>query len=176
MGTSLKNLSYILKNYLYCFVFEVREGVELSVKEMKAAIFGVYENIAKKDAEKMLPFFAEDATLIFPGVKLDGHEGVRRWVKWLDAQFQKVALRGVTLTIEGSRAVHEFVLEGTTPEGLTASFDSVAVYEFRDGKITQFRCYFDVLTIAKQIAKGFLVKRAVKSLIDQYEKGLREVK
>ncbi|MBS7643244.1 nuclear transport factor 2 family protein [Candidatus Bathyarchaeota archaeon] len=148
----------------------------MSVKEMMAAIFGVHENIAKKDVEKMLPFFAEDATLIFPGVKLDGHEGVRRWVKWLDAQFPKVAFRGVTLTIEGRRAVHEFVLDGTTPEGLTASFDCVAVYEFRNGKITQFRCYFDVLTIAKQIAKGFFAKRAVKSMIDQYEKGLREIK
>jgi len=145
----------------------------MSVTEMKASIRSVHENIMKNDVEKLLPLFAEDVTLISPGVTLKGHDGVRRWMKWLYFDFPKLTLKETSLIIEENKAAHEYVLEGTTPEGQTVSFDGVAIYEFKDGKILTCRIYYDVLTIAKQVVKGFIAKRAVKSMVDQYEKGLR---
>lgn len=145
----------------------------VKVEEMKVAIRSVHESVMKKDVEKLLSLFTEDVILMCPGVTLKGLEGAKRFMKWWGAQFQKFTTETTSLTIEGERAAHEYVLEGTTPEGLTVRFDGVAIYEFKDGKILRIRNYFDVLTVAKQVVKGFIAKRAVKSVIDRYEKGLR---
>jgi len=47
------------------------------------------------------------------------------------------------------------------------------VYEFSDEKIQHLRTVFDRLSFAKQVATGWLAQKAVNSIIDAMEKGLR---
>ena len=138
---------------------------------MKAAVRGVHEAIMKNDVEKLASFFEDDASVTDPVGTMKGREGVRRWMKWISGKFPKVALRETRLIVEGNVAAHEYALEGTTPDKMTVSSPGVAVYEFKDGKIQHVRNFYDQLGIAKQLAKGVLAKKAVKSIEDQFKKG-----
>jgi len=48
----------------------------------------------------------------------------------------------------------------------------MCAYEFTDDKIQEVRTVYDRLLIAKQVAKGWLAKRLVNSIVKQAEKGL----
>ena len=143
----------------------------MSVEEMKSAVRGVHEAIMKNDVEKFASFLTDDATVTDPVGTLKGREGAKRWVKWISGNFPKVVLKETRLIVEGNVAAHEYTMEGTTPEKVTVSFPGVVMYEFKDGKISNVRNFYDELTIAKKLARGMLAKKAVKSIEDQFKKG-----
>jgi len=146
----------------------------MSKEEMKRVIYGAQEAIMKNDAGKLASIFTEDSTAAFPmEIAFKGPESAKTYLNWIYSEFTKLTLKETGLVIEGNRAAYEYVLEGTTPEGLAVSIPGVAIYEFKDGKVRSTRSYYDVLSMAKQAAKGWLAERAIRSIEKQYKKGLR---
>ncbi|MGQ9543195.1 MAG: nuclear transport factor 2 family protein [Candidatus Bathyarchaeia archaeon] len=145
----------------------------MSVEDVKAAVRGVHDAIMSNDVERFISFFAEDATLTDAAGILKGPDGLRLWMKWLYSNFSRMILKDKRLIAEGDSAAHEYLLEGATPEGSTVSFSGVAIYEFKDGKIQHIRNFYDVLGIAGQVAKGWMARRAVNSIEEQFKRGLR---
>jgi len=146
----------------------------MSEKKIESLIRSFEEAVAKRDAEKMLSFFAEDVVWVCPHGTFKGkEEELKRLLTW-DVQIipnVKIRNAGLGIMVKGNKAVHEHVFEGIY-EGTKFELLTISVYEFSDEKIQQFRFYEDRLSLAKQLAKGWLQKKIINAVVNRMEKGL----
>jgi len=129
--------------------------------------------IVERDVEKALSFFAEDATYVTPEGTFKGKEELRRYLTWViqDIPDLTVIDTGIGIIVKGNKAVYEHTLAGTI-NGVKCRWLSICTYEFRNDKIQRLRSVYDRMSIGKQVAQGWLAKRAVNSFIKRAEEGL----
>ena len=127
----------------------------------------------KKDLEESLSFFTEDADWVNPDGVFKGKEEIKSYLKWVFEIIpdHKIIESGVKIIAEEDRAVYEHILEGSY-EGMKYQILGLCIYEFKEDKIKHVRAVYDRLSLAKQVAKGQIVKTAVNSIINRMEKGL----
>jgi uncharacterized protein (TIGR02246 family) len=128
----------------------------------------------KKDLEKTLSFFAEDADLVNPNGVFKGKEEIKNYFKWVFEinPDQKIIESGVKIIAEEDKAVYEHILEGSF-EGMKYQILALCIYEFKKDKFQHLRSAYDRLSMAKQLAKGPIAKTAVNTIINRMEKGLK---
>ena len=128
----------------------------------------------KKDLEKSLSFFAEDADCINPNGVFKGKEEIKNYFKWAFEinPDQKIIESGVKIIAEEDKAVYEHILEGSV-EGMKYQILALCIYESKGSKFQHLRTTFDRLSMAKQLAKGPIAKTAVNTIISRMEKGLK---
>ena len=127
----------------------------------------------KKDLEKTLSFFAEDADFINPNGEFKGREKIKNYFKWVFEinSDQKIIESGIKIIAEEDKAVYEHILEGIV-EGMKYQILALCIYESKGDKFQHVRSTYDRLSMAKQLAKGPVAKTAVNSIINRMEKGL----
>jgi len=132
------------------------------------------EALVKRDVEKGLSFFTEDATYVTPHGTFKGKEELKRLLTWMTQSIPDLTLTdaGIGIMVQGNKAVYEHVLEATF-EGRKWKALALCAYEFSGEKIQHLRTVFDRLSIAKQVVKGWFAERAVSSIVKGMEKGLR---
>ena len=140
-------------------------------------IAGIMRNLIKSletgDVEKTLSLFAEDGVWVNPNGTFKGKEELRRYLT-NSAQSMRdmtVTETGNKIIVQGNKAFYEHII-AVTIEGKRAEGLAMCAYEFTDDKIQEVRTVYDRLLIAKQVAKGWLAKRLVNSIVKQAEKGL----
>lgn len=145
----------------------------MSKEKIESLIRDRAEAVVKKDVEKALSFFAEDATLVTPEGTFKGKEEIKRYYAWVFQSEPELTATdtGIGIMVQGNKAVHEHIYESTT-EGMKWQTPGTCVYEFSDEKIQHLRVLYDRLSIAKQVARGWLAKRVVNSIVKRAEKGL----
>ena len=128
----------------------------------------------KKDLEKSLSFFAEDADWVNPNGKFKGKEEIKNYFKWVFEinPDQKIIESGVKIIAEEDKAVYEHILEGSF-EGMKYQILALCIYESKGSKFQHLRSIYDRLSMAKQLAKGPIAKTAVNTIINRMEKGLK---
>jgi uncharacterized protein (TIGR02246 family) len=128
----------------------------------------------KKDLEKTLSFFAEDADWVNPNGEFKGKEEIKNYFKWVFEvnTDQKIIESGVKIIAEEDKAVYEHILEGSF-EGMKYQILALCIYEFKKDKFQHLRNTYDRLSMAKQLAKGPIAKTAVNTIIKRMEKGLK---
>jgi len=128
----------------------------------------------KKDLEKTLSFFAEDADFINPNGEFKGKEKIKDYFKWVFEinSDQKIIESGVNIIAEEDKAVYEHILEGSV-EGMKYQILALCIYESKGDKFQHIRSTYDRMSMAKQLAKGPIAKTAVNSIISRMEKGLK---
>jgi uncharacterized protein (TIGR02246 family) len=128
----------------------------------------------KKDLEKTLSVFAEDADWVNPNGEFKGKEEIKKYFKWVFEinPDQKIIESGVKIIAEEDKAVYEHILEGSF-EGMKYQILALCIYEFKGSKFQHLRSAFDRLFLAKQLAKGPIAKTAVNTIINRMEKGLK---
>jgi uncharacterized protein (TIGR02246 family) len=128
----------------------------------------------KKDLEKSLSFFAEDADCISPSGVFKGKEEIKNYFKWVFEinPDQKIIESGVKIIAEEDQAVYEHILEGSY-EGRKYQILDLCIYESKGSKFQHLRTTYDRLSIAKQLAKGPIAKTVVNSILKRMEKGLK---
>ena len=128
----------------------------------------------KKDLEKTLSFFAEDADCINPNGVFKGKEEIKNYFKWVFEvnSDQKIIESGVKIIAEEDKAVYEHILEGSF-EGMKYQILALCIYESKGDKFQHLRSAYDRLSLAKQLAKGPIAKTAVNTIIKRMEKGLK---
>jgi uncharacterized protein (TIGR02246 family) len=128
----------------------------------------------KKDLEKTLSFFAEDADWVNPNGEFKGKEEIKNYFTWAFEinPDQKIIESGVKIIAEEDKAVYEHILEGSV-EGMKYQILALCIYEFKGDKFQHLRSAYDRLSLAKQLAKGPVAKTAVNSIINRMEKGLK---
>jgi uncharacterized protein (TIGR02246 family) len=128
----------------------------------------------KKDLEKSLSFFTEDADWVNPNGEFKGKEAIKNYLRWgfEISPDQRVIESGVKIIAEEDKAVYEHILEGSF-EGMKYQIPALCIYEFKGDKFQHLRTTYDRLSMAKQLAKGPVAKTAVNSIINRMEKGLK---
>ncbi|MCJ7788843.1 MAG: nuclear transport factor 2 family protein, partial [Candidatus Atribacteria bacterium] len=116
----------------------------------------------KKDLEKSLSFFAEDADWVNPNGVFKGKEEIKNYFKWVFEvnTDQKIIESGIKIIAEEDKAVYEHILEGSF-EGMKYKILALCIYEFKGDKFQHLRTTYDRLSMAKQLAKGPIAKTAV---------------
>lgn len=127
----------------------------------------------KKEVEKVLSFFAEDAAWVAPEGTFKGKEELKRYLTWLfECNPDLTAIdAGIGIMVQENKAVHEHIFRGTF-RGRKWKTPVICVYEFSNEKIKEVRSVYDRLSMARQAAKG-CGKRLVPYLIMRAERGLR---
>jgi len=147
----------------------------MSEEKIESVIRSLRGAIEKADVEKALSFVAEDAVWINDEGTFKGKEEWKRYLTWLakvntDIKFKDA---GIGIMTKGNKAVTQFTFEAKTSDGTKFEVPSVCTYEFRDEKIQQHWTISDRLSIAKQVAKGLVDKRVIRTVVNDMEKGLR---
>jgi uncharacterized protein (TIGR02246 family) len=148
---------------------------KMSEKKLESIIRSICEAFNKRDVEKMVSFFTDDATLIRPEGTFKGKEEIKRYYRWSFSNYSELILTEVDLIVNGNKAVLEFVSEGTAVRDnrMKQRLPGMTVFEFRKGKVQQVHDYYDRLLIAQQLAKGWLEKKIINAVVNRMEKGLR---
>jgi ketosteroid isomerase-like protein len=129
--------------------------------------------LMEMDVEKILSFFVEDGVYVLLEGTFKGKEELRRYWTWSVKINPKIRDAGVGIVVKGDRIFHEFIVEGTTPDGKNFEIPGMDVYEISNGKIQQKRSFYDRLSIAEQGAKGWLEQKIVSTVVNRMEKGLQ---
>jgi len=145
----------------------------MSMKERKDAVRRFSRAFATNDVRELVDLCTEYVTITDPAGTLKGPEGIKLWRKWISKHFPQLTIITTNLIGEKNWIVKQAITAGTTPEGVTISYPNTVIFEFKDNKIQRITEHYDILTIAQQTAKGWLTKRAVKNIINQYKTELR---
>lgn len=146
----------------------------MSEEKIKSVMHDFLKTLAERDVEKALSFCTEDAAWVTPEGTFKGKGELKRYVTWLNQNTPdlKITETGIGIMAQGNNGVYEHVLSGTF-EGTKWEMLAMCAYEFSDEKIQNIRTVYDRLWMAKQVVKGMLAKKAVNSIINATEKGLR---
>jgi uncharacterized protein (TIGR02246 family) len=130
--------------------------------------------LESRDLEKALSFFSPDAVYVNPSGRFTGTAEIRRYLRWMfetNSELQIVEC-GVGILASGNKAVFEHTIRGTF-QGKKWELPILCTYESADGKIKRILTLYDRLSMARQVAKGWLPRRAVGAVIKASEKGLQ---
>jgi len=147
----------------------------MSEEKLVGVIRDFAEAYVKRDVKKMLSFLTDDVIRSSPEGIFKGKEEVKRYLTW-DVQIApdiKLREAGIGIVVKGNKAVWEWVYEGSMPDGRRwREIPGITVYMFSGEKIQQYGEYYDRLSMAKQVAKGWLEKKMVGTIVNRWEKGL----
>jgi limonene-1,2-epoxide hydrolase len=152
----------------------------VSEEKIESIVRDFGEAFVKRDVEKMLSFFSEDAVWVSPVGTFKGKEGLRRVLTW-DTQIMptvKSRRSGIGIMVKENKAVTEDISEGWV-EGKKYEILAVTVFEFSGDKIQHIRLFYDKLSIIKQVTMqytgvtGWFAKRLINYIVGRGEKGLR---
>lgn len=146
---------------------------KISEEKIEKVIRGCCEATTKRDLERMLSFYVEDATLVTPEGTFKGKEEIKRYLTWTVQFTPKLTVTdaGIGILVRGNKAIYEQLLEGTT-EGREWRALCTCIYEFSEEKIQHQRIFYDRLSIDKQVAHPWLAKKVVNWFVKRAEKGL----
>lgn len=154
-------------------------GDSVSEEKIEGIVRDFGQAFVKRDVEKMLSFFAEDAVWVAPAGTFKGKEELRRILTW-DTQVSPTAKStpsGIGIMVKENKAVTEDISEGLY-EGKKYEIPAITVFEFSDDKIQHIRLFYDKLSIIKQVTKqykgitGWFARRLVNVIVGRAEKGL----
>ena len=130
--------------------------------------------LATKDIDKVLSYYAEDGDWTTSEGVFKGKMELRRYLKWMTDTVKDptITICGNGIIVDGNKAFVEQTITFTYM-GQKAEFLEIGACEISGDKIKHIRSASDRLLIAKQLAKGWLPKMMVNSMVKQTEKSLR---
>jgi ketosteroid isomerase-like protein len=148
----------------------------LSEEEQKTAIRGLnqaFEEIVRmKDLDRLLSFYAEDAVLVAPEGKFDGKSQIGKYWKWQIQQMSEGTSKEIDMMAEGNQLAAVHTISATLTNGAKWSTPIACFYKFSGQKIQHHTLYYDRISMAQQVVKGWFPKRIIGSVTGQMEKGL----
>ena len=148
-------------------------GVEMSDEKILGIVRDFIKALVARDVGKALSFFAEDGDWTNTAGVFKGKDELRRYLKWASSISENVTATeyGNGVIIQGDKAFIEQMITFTVM-GKRVEYVEIVAWEFDGDKIKRIRTVSDRLLIAQQAAKGWLPKWMVKSIINQFNKGL----
>ena len=104
------------------------------------------------NADELVEYFAEDGTYYnMPAKPVSGHENLRKFITAFLANWEKTQWDIIHLLAEGDVVLVER-LDRTVAAGKPVDLPCVGVFEMKDGKIAEWRDYFDMGTFTNAMA------------------------
>jgi len=124
------------------------------------------------DVDRAATSLAGDAVWVTPDGTFRGKEQLRAYLGRLfrRAKHMRMVECGNGMMVQANRAFVEHVVAGTIGSA-RAEYLTLSAWELKDGKIKGIRTVYDRLSLAKQVAKGWLAKWLVDLLIGRTERG-----
>ncbi len=120
------------------------------------------------DVEKAMEFFADDAVyhnIPLPAVR--GKRNIERTLKGMMRYASGFEVEMLNISAGGNAVLTERV-DTITAGPFKVALPVMGAFEFRDGKITAWRDYFDLIQFARGMAPGFqgLVQNGFRALLE----------
>jgi hypothetical protein len=145
----------------------------MAEKEIENTIRSLVDSLEKKDIDRALSLFTDDATWFTTEGTFKGKDEIKRYLTWMSKYLTgvKVTDDGVAILIQENKAVYQSIFDSTY-EGITIRVSTVCTYEFGGDKIKNHWTINDRLSIAKQAATGPIARKVVNTIVARMEKGL----
>lgn len=106
------------------------------------------------DVDRIMTFFAPDAVYHnIPMPKVVGHDAIRTFIAGFLADATSARFETLHTAENASGTVlNERVDTFVQKSGKTLRFEVMGVFEFKDGKISKWRDYFDMKDVERQMA------------------------
>jgi ketosteroid isomerase-like protein len=112
------------------------------------------ERLEAGDTDGVVACFASDCAVELLGVRLSGHDGVRRWLAWIRRHVTSIRFEPVVIGVEGTALFEEFVVHARLRDGSPVTSRWAEVLDYRDGLVTGLRLYFDPLDFAAALGRA----------------------
>lgn len=100
------------------------------------------------DLDRVVACFAHDCTVDLLGVRLHGHEGVRRWLDWVFKHVERIEFTPRVISVDGDTFIEEFGVTGTLANGRRLHSEWAEMLAYRDDLVTSLRLYFNPIDFA----------------------------
>lgn len=142
-------------------------------KEMENTIRSFVDSLEKKDTERSISFFADDATWFTNQGKFKGKDEIKRYITWMCKNLTEVKFSdiGIGIIVKDNKAVYQSTYDAKY-NGMKIRVGNICTYEFGEDKIKNHWINTDRLSMVKQVATGPIARKIVNSLIAKTEQGL----
>ncbi len=146
----------------------------MAENKKESAIRDYVDALEKKDVDRSLTFFTDDATWTNTEGVFKGKEEIRKYTIWMLESLADLTFtdNGVGIMVDRNKAVYQNIFEGTN-EGNRIKVNSICTYQFEGDKCNQHFTTTDRMSMAKQAATGPFTRMAVNAIVKRLEKGLR---
>ena len=118
------------------------------------------------DLDRVVACFSEHCVVELLGVRLHGHDGVRRWLDWVFSRVDRIELTPRLISVDGDEFIEEFEVTAVLTGGRRISSQWAEVLTYRDDLVTSLRLYFNPIDFAPALgAAGRVVGPVVERLI-----------
>lgn len=119
----------------------------MNPEEIRIAIAQAKDAWVARDDKALAALFAPDGEIIVPGQRWQGQERIRQEVTHFAQHYSDVRIEIRQVIVESDRAVVEWYYEDTeNATGYRNKADDVIVINFKEGRISRWREYFDTET------------------------------
>lgn len=151
MLRSLKCLLLGLTFFSIAFITKAFANQDMKQEDIQTLIKQAREAWVARDAEALTQLFTTDGEIIVPGQRWRGQARIREEVTRFAQQYSDVKIEIRRIIIEDNQAAVEWYYEDTEKAtGLRNKVDDVIVVDFKDGRISRWREYFDSTTPASK--------------------------
>jgi ketosteroid isomerase-like protein len=109
------------------------------------------EALEAADVDRVVACFSEDCTLELLGVRLSGHDGVRRWLAWVFDHVERIEFTPRVISVDGDTFIEEFGVIGVMADGRRLESQWAEILTYRDDLVTSLRLYFNPIDFAPAI-------------------------
>jgi ketosteroid isomerase-like protein len=106
------------------------------------------EALEAGDIERVVACFDPECRLELLGVRLDGRQGVRRWLDWVFGHVESLTFTPRIISVDGDTFIEEFEVRGSLPNGRDVHGRWAEVLTYRADLVTSLRLYFDPMDFA----------------------------
>jgi ketosteroid isomerase-like protein len=106
------------------------------------------EALEAGDIDRVVACFSVDCTVELLGVRLDGRDGVRRWLDWVFAHVERIEFTPRVISVDGDTFIEEFGVTGTLVGGRVLNSQWAEILTYRDDLVTSLRLYFNPIDFA----------------------------
>ena len=129
--------------------------------------------IENKNRDLISLFFTDDCEIELLGLKLNGKDGVEKWMNWIYEHLAEVKFLPIVIMVEGNFFFEEFIVKAKLHNGVEIESKQAEVLIFENDKVKSLRLYFNPIEFALYTEKGFFArmmiqkftKRSLKRLI-----------
>lgn len=148
---SIKCLLLGLTFFSIAFITDVFANQNMKQEDIRTLIKQAREAWVARDADALTQLFTPDGELIVPGQRWRGQAKIREEVTRFTQQYSDVKIDIRRIIIEDNQAAVEWYYEDTEKAtGFRNKVDDVIVVDFKDGRISRWREYFDSTTPASK--------------------------
>ncbi|MEA3501199.1 MAG: nuclear transport factor 2 family protein [Actinomycetota bacterium] len=119
-----------------------------SEASIRQAASDLDEALQAGDLDRVVACFSEECTVELLGVRLHGHDGVRRWLDWVFAHVERIEFAPRVISVDGDTFIEEFGVTGILADGRLLNSQWAEILTYRDELVTSLRLYFNPIDFA----------------------------